>query len=857
MSGAANNLPKARRLYDPEARQGPGRFPLGLSGFGQRWADREFRAEDACAELLELVSDLPSLRGSARELVDMWVESGRISESEAARMRKSLGGRSSRSDEVGHVTNKGTAEPESEILTTDSMVPSAAGNPKGGTAGREDSDGARRPRKDFAAGDVIAGRYELIRRVEDGSMGVVYQAIDRDRSTPGERHHVALKLLSSRLSLYGPAIRALQQEARTGQLLDHPRIVKTYGLERDGSAFFIVMEWCTGVSLARWLDDHGGESMPPAQVASIVADLGAALAYAHARGIVHADVKPGNIILDAEGRASLCDFGVARLDAAAAAGGYTFDTGVLRAATPAYASSQVLEGLRPTPQDDIYSLAAVTYRLLAGRRAFGGCNAREAAEQGLKPARVDGLEAGQWVMLESALSVSRDDRPARLEDFMAAFCGSTIAERTGPDTREEVIRAIRPGVSPPAAFLPSRIRRRRRVSRALALLVIVAGAAIAGSYFWLGTERLRALLDEVPILAEVEIPWLESPAGGTERADPGSSVALETTQTGQGQPADDGSQGPSPVGEQTEPDSGSVEAADTGAADSAVEEPAASARSSVALPPSEAVGRNDDDPGSDAPETGASRTADGIGPAAEVSLELGGRDRRPDVVSVEAVENEGAVRLRLERSRTGEPLDLDILPVTREEGMQPLEDLFGSDAERGVRLSADALTHSLTIPLPDDDRITGTRRYGFFLADSGTDGRILARMNLTVRDDELIDVAGYLPPRTVAFREGPVSAMEGDGAAEIRLVRFGGYEEERITRFVVVGESALEGEDYAAGATREVRFAPGEDNVTVFIPIVNDSRPEGVEVFRVVLDDPRGPIGSPSQLTVRILDDDR
>lgn len=440
---------------------------------------------------------------------------------------------------------------------------------------------------------------------------------------------------------------------------------------------------------------------------------------------------------------------------------------------------------------------------------------------------------------------------------MAAFCGSTIAERTGPDTREEVIRAIRPGVSPPAAFLPSRIRRRRRVSRALALLVIVAGAAMAGSYFWLGSERLRALLDEVPILAEVEIPWLESPAGGTERAEPGSSVAVDTTQTGQGQSVGDGSQSPLSVGEQTEPESGSDEAADTGAAVSAVEQPAASAGSSVALPPSEAVGRNGEDPGSDAPETETSGTPDAIGPAAEVSLELGGRDRRPDVVSVEAVENEGAVRLTLERSRTGEPLDLDILAVTREEGMQPLEDLFGSDAERAVRLSADALTRSLTIPLPDDDRLTGTRRYGFFLADSGTDGRILARMNLTVRDDELIDVAGYLPPRTVAFREGPVSAMEGDGAAEIRLVRFGGYEAERITRFVVVGESALEGEDYAAGATREVRFAPGEDNVTVFIPIVNDSRPEGVEMFRVVLDDPRGPIGSPSQLTVRILDDDR
>lgn len=867
MTGAAKKLSKARRHYDPEAKRGPGRFPLGLSGFGQRWADREFRAEDACAELLELVSDLPSLRGSARELVDIWLQSGRISEDEAQRMRRALGGGRRRPAEDHAAGGQEASVAESEILATDSVPAPSSERRESRPAERVGPERPSSPQpRDFAPGDLIAGRYELVRRVDDGSMGIVYQAIDRDRSTSDDGPHVALKLLSNRLSLYGPAIRALQQEARTGKLLDHPQIVKTYGLERDGSAFFIVMEWCPGVSLARWLDDHPGEAMPRERVVSIVADLGAALACAHARGVVHADVKPGNIILDDAGSARLCDFGVARLDAAAASGRHTFDAGVLRAATPAYASAQLLEGLAASPQDDIYSLAALTYRLLAGRRAFGGHNAREAAELGLKPETLDGLEAGQWAVLESALSASPEDRPRSVEDFVSAFCRGNDAlapERAAAAGREETIRAIRPWVSAPGDYLPSRIPRRRPVLKTLAGLVLLTGSALVASYFWLGEDRVRMLLDRVPALAEVDIPWLESPgSGGEERVDPGRIAVADGAQPGEERQASDTGQGSAATTETPGAGSDSEEAGVAQSPASSIEgrSRALAIGPSVALPPDDAVGQGGGIPDGDVSAERPAASSDEARTAVGVSLELGGRDRRPDVASVEATENEGAVTVTLERSETGTPLELDIRPVTREEGLEPLQDLFPDDAGRTVSLAAGARSHALTIELPDDDLITGTRKYAFFIVGSGADVadvRTLARIDLTVRDDELVDVSGYLPPGTVAFTEGSVSATEGGGAAEIRLVRFGGYEQERIARFVVVGQSAVEGEDYAAGTAGEVRFAPGEDNVRLFIPIINDNRPEAVEQFRVVLDDPRGPIGSPSQLTVRILDDDR
>lgn len=288
---------------------------------------------------------------------------------------------------------------------------------EGGHGEKTDDGGA-----ELEIGTVIGGRYELLRRVAGGSMGVVYKALDRQRTLQTrEPAWVAVKVLTPRLDRHGPALRALQREAETGLLLDHPNVVGFHGLGRDGRLFYIVMEWLPGRSLADWLDRRPGEPMPPADAMHVVRSIGAALAHAHERGVVHADVKPGNVMLLPDGSVRLCDFGIARLDRVLATGTGTFDPGVLRAATPAYSSPEVLDGETPTVRDDVYSLACLAYRLLSGRRVFGSRDAIEARAAGDKPRPVEGMDEARWQALGQALSFSRYDRPPDVPAFLRGF----------------------------------------------------------------------------------------------------------------------------------------------------------------------------------------------------------------------------------------------------------------------------------------------------------------------------------------------------------------------------------------------------------------------------------------------------
>jgi serine/threonine protein kinase len=283
------------------------------------------------------------------------------------------------------------------------------------------------------AGSVLRDRFLLQKQVAGGSMGVVYKALDRRLAeASGVNPTVAIKVLTPQLSRDGNALRALQQEAAKGRCLSHPNIVRFIDLDREDDLYFIVMEWLDGRSLADILDDSKSKKIDKETALDIVRQIAKALDYAHQRGVVHADVKPGNIMLLPSGEVKLFDFGIARVKQKRADVPSEFDPGVLGAVTPAYSSMQVLTGEEPVASDDVFSLACLMYRLVAGYRVFGPRNAAEAAAEGMEPQRPQALTDTEWRALRKALSYSRVSRFASPKDFVAALAGGTNINDTQP-----------------------------------------------------------------------------------------------------------------------------------------------------------------------------------------------------------------------------------------------------------------------------------------------------------------------------------------------------------------------------------------------------------------------------------------
>ncbi len=260
-------------------------------------------------------------------------------------------------------------------------------------------------------GSVLRDRFLLKEQVSEGSMGIVYKALDRRLAETGQEDaYVAIKVLNSRLCRNGAALRALQQEAAKGRCLTHPNIVRFIDLDREDSLYFIVMEWLEGRSLSRILDDNGGNAPDVDTALDIVRQTGRARNFAHKRGVVHADVKPGNLIITPAGEVKLIDFGVARVRRKENEGKSRAELAVNESGTPAYSSMQVLTGEDPAPADDVFSLACLFYHLVAGYRVDGPRNAAQAAEDGMEPQRPQALSAAQWQPLKKALSYSRVTR---------------------------------------------------------------------------------------------------------------------------------------------------------------------------------------------------------------------------------------------------------------------------------------------------------------------------------------------------------------------------------------------------------------------------------------------------------------
>lgn len=212
-------------------------------------------------------------------------------------------------------------------------------------------------------GGLIAGRYRRQRRVGVGGMGEVWQAFDEHLGRV-----VAVKplLLAPGLSdeQAGQARQRAIREGRIAARLQHPGAVTVYDVAEDDGRPVLVMEYVPGRSLAELITERG--TLPAAEVARIGAQVAAALAAAHAAGIVHRDIKPANILITDDGTAKITDFGIAR-----AMGDVTVTANGMLVGTPAYLAPEVARGREPDPTADVFSLGATLYTALEGRPPFG------------------------------------------------------------------------------------------------------------------------------------------------------------------------------------------------------------------------------------------------------------------------------------------------------------------------------------------------------------------------------------------------------------------------------------------------------------------------------------------------------
>ncbi|HYN99496.1 MAG TPA: protein kinase, partial [Actinomycetota bacterium] len=207
---------------------------------------------------------------------------------------------------------------------------------------------------------LIHDRFQIDSLIARGGMAIVYKGTDL---TLGRT--VAIKILSEDLAQDPSFVARFRLEAQAAASLTHPNIVAVYDTGSDGETHYIVMEYLEGRTLHQILNEDG--TIPPEEVAAIGADVAQALAEAHEKGIVHRDVKPGNIMISRNGSAKVMDFGIAK---AATAGNLTQVGSIL--GTVAYLSPEQARGEPVDGRSDIYSLGSLLYQMLTGSLPIKG-----------------------------------------------------------------------------------------------------------------------------------------------------------------------------------------------------------------------------------------------------------------------------------------------------------------------------------------------------------------------------------------------------------------------------------------------------------------------------------------------------
>lgn len=276
---------------------------------------------------------------------------------------------------------------------------------------------------------VLGGRYEVHKRLARGGMAEVFLARDQALDRP-----VAVKILFPEFAADPAFVERFRREAQAAANLSHPNIVSVYDWGTESGTYYIVMEYVEGQSLAEVIRDSG--PLQPRRAAEIVFEVAGALGFAHQRGVVHRDVKPGNVLLSTTGVCKVTDFGIARA-LSSPADDLTQAGSVMGTAT--YFSPEQAQGFAVDARSDLYSLGVVLYEVLCGRAPFVGDTPVAIAYQHVQewPPRPSQFVTGVPLGLESVILkllakkpeqryLSADDLRADLRRFLDGQ--TTLAE---------------------------------------------------------------------------------------------------------------------------------------------------------------------------------------------------------------------------------------------------------------------------------------------------------------------------------------------------------------------------------------------------------------------------------------------
>ncbi len=366
-------------------------------------------------------------------------------------------------------------------------------------------------------GCVLRNRYVLESRLGSGGMGTVFKALDRYRcDLPDDNRHIAIKFLHREADSGPEVLSNLRREFYCAQALSHRSIVKVYELDRDGDLEFFTMELLEGELLSSVLGRLKSAPISRPQAWAIILQVGSGLAHAHARNVVHGDLKPQNIMLTNSGELRILDFGASRAPADDETGGDEPPKGHSTNLTPAYACCELLEGEPADPRDDLYALACVAYELLAGEHPFQHRRSTEARALGIAPRRPPGLSRRQWQTLVTGLAWRRDSRSMTVHDWIANL-------KPGPAAALRLVR-------PQELRIEDESRRTAARRRAMALLA-AAFVCLIGVTMWMSFTRPSLERTAGGPVAEVEAPAVPAETGPTASTGEGTETARLDPQT--------------------------------------------------------------------------------------------------------------------------------------------------------------------------------------------------------------------------------------------------------------------------------------------------------------------------------------